>query len=151
MKAEDLVTRKALRKAMEVNPADLGNEYAKLASVYARYMELYSEAIHDHLTAKRAKELAEANAYVRIKEDALKRGKKLTEKEISYRVEVDEAYDEACATLITAEANKHRLFGICDSLRRKSEAVISLGAHQRAEMSMGGAGTPRNEDDDQDD
>lgn len=124
--------REAVTAATQVDPLQLKKEFVEIASLLATFNEQYAEALRKHLRAKRRKEETYARVYLEKRETT---EEKLTEGMLKAMVESDEEYEMACRWAIDAEIEKVRAGGRCEALRAKKDALISLGAHVRAELS----------------
>lgn len=126
----------AVMEAVSIDPLNLEAEFADIPARLAEYNEKYAVAFRRHLAAKHLVERTHSTVYLRKREEAS--GERVTEALLTARVEVDEEYIDAQQTAAIAESNKVRLWGVLDALRAKRDALISIGAHARAEM----AGSP---------
>lgn len=126
----------ATNDLMSVDPLHLKREFTEIASLLATANEQYAEALRKHLKAKRRKDETYARLYVEKRETAEER---LTGDMLKHMVEMDEEFERASQIAIDAEVGKARAFGKCEALRAKKDALISLGAHVRAEL----AGDPQ--------
>lgn len=128
----DQLEAEAVQQITEIDPLLLKDEFTKISGHLARYNELYANSLRRHLKAERHKKETYARLYVEKRETA---EEKLTEGMIKAMVEMDEEYEQACALAIDAEVEKTRAWGRCEAVRAKKDALISLGAHVRAELS----------------
>lgn len=124
------VSQSAVRTVTEVDPMLLEEHFAQLPGDLARYNELYAQAFHRLLQAKSAVDREWARIYLETRETS----EKMTEATLKAHVEVSEDYQAVRAVVIDAEIDKIRLGGILEAIRAKKDALISIGAHIRAEM-----------------
>lgn len=122
----------AVMEAVAIDPLNLEAEFVDVPARLAEYNELYARAFQRHLACKHLVERTHALVYLRKREEAS--GERVTEALLTARVETDEEYVEALRVATIAEANKVRLWGVLDALRAKKDALISIGAHARAEL-----------------
>jgi hypothetical protein len=121
--------------AVSIEPLLLEEEFSSIPAHLARYNHLYAQAYETFLLAKAAYDQTYSGASIKIREDATEDGKKKpTEGTINALIEVDDDVIEARLRMIKAEVEKVRLWGVLDALRAKKDALISIGAHIRAEM-----------------
>lgn len=124
----------AVMDAVSIEPMALDEEFSKIPSLLASFNEQYADAYRKHLVAKHGVDRSYAACYLRHREEAEARGEKVTEGLLKARVDADEQYHAAQDRAISAEVEKLRLWGVLDALRAKRDALISIGAHLRAEM-----------------
>lgn len=132
--AKKETAHEAVLAAVSINPLALTDEFTKIPSYLARYNELYADALRAHLLAKVKVDRAFAACYISERAAAEEAGDKITEALIKTRVENNETYHAAQDHSVVCESEKARLWGVLDALRAKRDALISLGAHLRAEM-----------------
>lgn len=136
----------AVLEAVAIEPVDISGEFARIASLLATYNEEYSKALSEHLRHKAAREREYSRAYLKYRTEGLELQEKITEGVIKARVVLDKGYILANERAAAAEVEKVRLSGVLDALSTKRDALISLGAHLRAEM--GGSPVIRSRDHD---
>lgn len=134
MKKNQSGVHEAVMEAVSVDPLALDDEFAKIPSLLARFNEQYADAYRKHLLSKHRVDRAFAACYLKHRGEAEERGEKITEGLLKARVDDDEAFHAAQDVAVAAEVEKLRLWGVLDALRAKRDALISLGAHMRAEM-----------------
>jgi hypothetical protein len=122
-------------EATRIDPLALDDGFVKIASLLATYNERYYEALKTHLVAKAKVDRVYAQTYLSTREELNEVGEKATEAMIKSHVEANDNYFQARMAAVEAEAEKARLWGVLDALRAKKDALISLGANARAEMS----------------
>lgn len=121
-------------RAVSVDPLLLEEEFARIPADLAYWNEKYANAYRVFLRAKATYDQVEAARALVIREEQSML-KKITEGTIRAYVETDDEVVRARLQVIDAEVEKVRLWGVLDALRAKKEALISIGAHMRAEMS----------------
>jgi hypothetical protein len=121
-------------KAVSVEPLLLEEEFASLPALLARYNEMYSQAYGTFLTAKATYDQVWSGAMLRYREDTDDTKKRPTVDAIKAMVDVDDDVIAAKLAVIEAEVEKVRLWGVLDALRCKKDALVSIGAHIRAEL-----------------
>ena len=124
-------------KAVHIEPLALSEEFARVPSDIAYWNEVYAQSYHVWLELKLARERTWAQLYQEKQSFLLtlgKSGKGPTVGEIEAEVTQAPEYLEVRSREIQAEAEKIRSYGMVDALRSKRDMLISLGAHQRAEM-----------------
>jgi hypothetical protein len=104
-------------------PADLAYWNAQYAAANERF-----------LTAKIEAERTRSSLWLEHRAKLEDAGKKPTEKMVDAAVESDDRNYDARVALMRAEVEKGRLNGILDAVRTKRDMIVSIGAHQRAEM-----------------
>jgi hypothetical protein len=124
----------AVMEAVAIDPLLLEEEFSGIGSRLAYWNEQYAESFRQFLRAKANYDRTEATRYLAIREELDNGGKKPTEATVKANVEVDDEVVTARLRLVDCEAEKVRLWGVLDALRAKKDALISLGAHIRAEM-----------------
>lgn len=122
---------KSVQQVVQIDPLLLKDEFAKLPGQLAHYNELFAQALRKYLRAERRRKETFARLYLEKRESA---EEKLSEGMIKAMVESDEEYEQACLHEIDTEVDKAKLWGICEAIRAKKDALISIGAHVRAEL-----------------
>ncbi len=115
----------------EIDPLDVNDSFIKLPAQVARANAQHADAYRTFLVAKRNVDHTFATVYL-AKRDAAEG--KTTEAYLKSLIETDEDYCAAVEQLTNADARLKRLNGVCDALRTKRDALISVGANMRAEM-----------------
>jgi len=145
-----------LLDCVTIEPLMIQEEFVRVPRDLAYWNQRYSDAYERLLTAKHEWERTKATAELRIRavnEDAMAveaettpddakpkpakgraRGGGLTEAAVAARLLLDDAVYAARVAYIAAEAEKNHLAGVLDAVRSKRDAVVSIGAHIRAEM-----------------
>lgn len=121
----------AVREVTMIEPLMLEEHFANLPGDLARFNELYAQALRKFLQAKRIHDREWSRIYLEMRES----GEKKTETALKAEVEIDDTYQSARQAMVLAEVDKVRLGGIVEAIRAKKDALISLGANLRAEMS----------------
>lgn len=126
---------KAVLEAVSMDPLDLEAEFKRIPALLAQYNEEYAVALRRWLRAKAEVDRTHARLYLEAREIAEEMGEKTTEGSLKATIESKQAYIDAVDARISSEAQKVRVGGILDALSAKKDALISIGAHMRAEMS----------------
>lgn len=121
--------------ATKINPLALDDGFIKISAQLATFNERFYEALRTHLRAKAELDRTWARLYLAIREELKDADPKTTEATIKASVDSHDEYFAARMAAAEAEAEKSRLWGVLDALRAKKDALISLGANARAEMS----------------
>jgi hypothetical protein len=124
-------------KCVAIEPMALQEEFSRVPSDIAYWNEVYAQAYQAWLELKLARERTWAQAYQEKQSFLLtlgKSGRGPTVGEIEAEVTQSSEYLEVRSKEIAAETEKIRTGGMVDALRSKRDMLISLGAHQRAEM-----------------
>lgn len=123
---------------LNIDDADISQEYIKQAGMYAFLSELLAAADRDLQYADMAKDQAEAesDAYWRDYHD--KRGEKYTEGVIKADIKMDEDCIKSQTTFIERQYNVNLLKALVNSMKMKADMLISLGAQRRSEYDMTG-------------
>ena len=125
----------AVRDAVAIEPLAIEEEFIRLPADLAYRNEMYASAYRRFLVAKHEADrtysrlMMEHRATLEASND-----KRPTEGAIKASVENDPDWDLAQRRLIDAEVGKISAYGVVDAIRTKRDALISIGAHIRAEM-----------------
>lgn len=132
-----------LLDCVNVEPLQIQEEFVRVPRDLAYWNQRYADAYEAFLRAKVELERTEGMRRLHIRAQLEDAGVKITEALVDAKLSVDEEVYTAKVTLLEAEAAKVRLNGTLDAVRSKRDALVSIGAHIRAEM----AGDPsiRNE------
>ena len=133
-----------MEECVQMEPLALQEEFVRMSADYAYWNECSAEAFKHWQELKSKREEVYATRLKDVREDLQfeldsdpnKKGK-VTVSEVESAVLTDTYYRDAKAAEIAAEAEKVRLVGYLEALRTKRDMLISLGAHQRAEMDSG--------------
>lgn len=114
---------------LQINVANLPDEYEKFPSVLYAYAEAKSSAseIFDRMKAE-LKDI-EASVYIEIKSGP----EKVTEKNLEALVQVDPRVKTSRQALFKAERDLETCKNYVESLRAKKDMLIQLGADSRKE------------------
>jgi hypothetical protein len=123
-----------LTTVANIDPLNINDEFVRIPSDIAYCNALYSDARKDKLYAELVRTRTVARLRIEHRERLLEEEKKATEGMISSAVEDDDRYQLAYQAEIDAEIREVRYRGVCEALRAKKDALISLGAQYRAEM-----------------
>lgn len=129
------LSKSKVREVVSIEPMLLQEEFVRMPSDLARYNHLYAQALRVHLLAKREVDRAWARAYLEEREQ----GEKQSEATLKAKVEISDEYQQARYHAVLAEVKLKEIGGVCEALRTKKDALISIGAHIRAEL----GGSPR--------
>lgn len=125
-----------LKASVGVDDFDLQGEFVRLSADLAFWSARYATAFKAWNMAKLELERLSAQLSLEIR-DALQgqatKGR-VTLGEIEQVLHASDPYVRARLAEVEAEAEKVRLYGVVDAVRAKREMLVSLGAHQRAEM-----------------
>ncbi len=129
-----------LTECVALEPIALSEEFARLPADYARWNELLAEAYHAYLVAALNTRRVRARATLAIRREpavyaALYRCK-ITEGTIADIVALDRDVREAEDAEAAADRDRSRVRGVLSAMSRKSEALVTIGAHQRAELTL---------------
>jgi hypothetical protein len=129
---------KYLRECTQIEPLYLEEEFVRLPADIAFWTERYAQAYHYALD----RELYRKTMYGKLYSEhstALAVGRVGARgpsvELIKAAVEQDPMYIAACQEENNAESAKVRLYGVVEALRAKKDALVSIGAQRRAEMS----------------
>lgn len=132
----------------KIDSTNLTEEYAQQVSRYVKLVRLSNQAEREATRAKAAEERAYAAADEFYREDLSKQGTKFTETMIKSLVTLDEDYITAQEAAADAQ-NRYLLYKqLVRAMEMRSDMLISMGAHQRAEISMTGMKVKEKEYDD---
>lgn len=127
-----------LKECVRVEPMLLEEEFVRLPSDIAFWSERYAEAYFHFLDRESYRKELYGRLYVEHNK-ALSMGRMGTRGptvgEIDAAVLQDPLHAAARKEENQAEAAKIRLFGVMEALRAKKDALVSIGATRRAEMS----------------
>lgn len=120
----------AVKDAVEIEPLALQEEFIRVPSDLAHWNERYAHTLRSYLLAKAEVKELEARLSLEYRETL----EKPTERAIETSVDADSRMVEARLRLIEAEVAKVRTDGVLEAIRAKRDALVSLGAHIRAEL-----------------
>lgn len=136
----DLALEQYLADCVALEPIALSEEFARLPSDYARWNELLAEAHHRYLAAALNTRRVRARATLTIRRDpavyAALYKCRITEGAIADIVALDRDVRAAEDAEAAADRDRARVRGVLSAMARKSEALVTIGAHQRAELGL---------------
>lgn len=122
-----------LRECVEIDPAQLNDEFIRIPGDLAYWSNAYAAASRDAAVAKLDYERAWAQLYLTLKaENAGNKG--ATVDWLKAACDNDPDVYDAQLLMIEKEAEKVRLRGMVDAVIAKKDMVQSLGAKLREEM-----------------
>lgn len=133
-KINELEVDDFLHDCVNVDPLFVKEEFTRVAYDLAYWNERYAVAYRAWLKAKINERRTLAFADARIRARFTDEGVKPTEPMVAAEVSVDDAVYAAQLASMEAEVEKVRLHGVVDAVRSKKDALVSIGAHVRAEM-----------------
>lgn len=122
-----------LKDSVRIVPEAIQEEFVRLPADLALWNHRYAQAYQLFVTRKVDADRLEALLEIEHRERLTMAGK-TTESQVKAAVETDSRMYDARRALIDAEVEKVRLNGVLDAVRSKRDMLISIGAHQRAEM-----------------
>lgn len=126
-----------LRECLRLDPLFLEEEFVRVVPDLAFWNEQYALAYRRHLDAELDRKTLYGRLYMehQAKLEMSRTGtRKPTVGEVESAVTTDPSYVAAKHAENVADGERVRLLGICEALRAKKDMLVSLGAHQRAEM-----------------
>jgi hypothetical protein len=118
------------RDAVAINPGMLRDEFVAFPGVLSDYGDRYAEAISEAAAKSEQLEDVEAEVYLELRAEGGH-----TEATIKAKIRRDTRVRMARELWLAAEARKSRMrHKVMDPLYAKKEMLISIGAHQRAEL-----------------
>lgn len=136
-----------LAECVKIEPTALEEEFIRIPADLSFWNQRYADTYQLWLECKLKRETLYATLYRDKKMDLENNAQPRTlasgkpgafkapsESAIDTEILLDDSYQNARAEEIAAESEKVRLWGIMDALRSKRDMLISIGAHQRAEM-----------------
>lgn len=144
-----ITVEKFLDDCVRIHPELLSEEFVSIPAHLAYWGERHARALRQVLAletevarAKDEQKEKRAQLYVQLYDERAEKGEKTSEKVMENLVDAHEdvrlareAVMLARQRLDSAEAEKARLWSVCDAIRTKKDMLVSLGAHVRAEMS----------------
>lgn len=118
---------------------DLTTPFTKISSDIAHWTERYAKALGRLLRAEAYRKRTQAELFLEIKKTQLEGGKYPSEEVAKAALQSNPRFIDAQEAEIDAEVARVRINGICEALRAKKDALVSLGADVRAER----GGDPR--------
>ncbi|KKN67989.1 hypothetical protein LCGC14_0455450 [marine sediment metagenome] len=124
-----------LMQCITIDELLLDDAFKRTPAELAYWNARFAEANRSFLIEKLDCDRMGAQLYLEHREILLTLERKPTEAMIKASVESDDRYYEARTKLVTAEAERVRLRGVCEAMITKKDMLQSLGAKLRAEMS----------------
>lgn len=116
-------------EAVAINPGMMRDEFVGFTGQLAYFGERYSLAVAKAAACSEQLKDAEAEVYLEL------RAKGGTEAELKAKVRLDRRVQLARTLSVQADADEHRFkHKVMDPLYAKRDMLISIGAHQRAEL-----------------
>ena len=127
-----------LLECVHLDPYFLDEEFARVSGDFARWNELYVEAHERYLKARLHSVRTRASRAMHIRRNiklyaAVNGNIKITESSLADMITLDPEVVTAEDVLVMADRERTRIRGILSALSRKSEAMVTIGANQRAE------------------
>lgn len=130
----DLEVDVYLFDSVTVVPELIGEEFVRVPVDMAYWSARYASAHQDFLRAKLNAERKRAEVRISERRRLIDEHLKYTEPFLDALVDSDERYIAAEDARINAEGERARLAGVLEAVRAKKDMLVSIGAHQRAEM-----------------
>ena len=129
-----------LDECLSLEPEAISEEFARLPADFARWNELYAQAHYAHSAADLAVRRARARVALRVRRDAPLYAStykcKVTEGSLADIVACDPEVCAAEDARARADRDRNRIRGILVALKAKDSALVTIGAHQRAELTL---------------
>lgn len=120
------------RDAVAINPGMLRDEFVSFPGLLSDFGARYAEAISAATAAKEALKDLEAEVYLELRAT---KSKEDTEAVLTAKLRRDPRVRMARDLFVAAEAKETRFkHKVMDPLYAKKEMIVSIGAHQRAEL-----------------
>ena len=123
---------------MAIEAANLSNEFASQASLYAWIANAVAEAESDAARAKHDREVEEAGSYEHWRAVLIQEHGKATEAMVDAQVKLDSDVLDAKVKELDAQRQFRILRALSDALKMRADMLVSMGAHLRAEAGMTG-------------
>ena len=127
-----------LTDLMSMSDATISNDMMELASKFARLAVLYASAKNYMIACKRVADVVYAQLDDNLRANHKANKIKYTEALLKNEITAHESYIEAIIELENAQYAVEVLRQLIDSLKMKSDMLISVGAQLRSEMGMTG-------------
>lgn len=129
-----------VKKECAVDEQNVAEEFYQHASMYAWYASVLAlyEAKADRL--KYQVEVMESMLDRRIREDAVKVGSKIAEKQVEGAIHLDQKWQVLMDEYLDARSIVKRLAALVRALEMKRDMLIQVGARMRAELGLGKGG-----------
>ena len=129
---------KIIKDAITVSPEALQEEFIRLPGDIAHWSGRYAQAVRLFLIAEAARREAEARAWLECKAAGIasagEKGKAPTVDDLKAMVATRPEVLACVVEEIETAAEKERVRGIYEAVRTKKDAIVSIGATQRAEL-----------------
>lgn len=133
VKAQVINPGEATRDA-SVDPLDISNEMIQQSGLYLKYALKHQKALTAESNAKMKLEITQSAVDMKIREDAVTSGEKLTEKKIEAMtttnprvINAQKEYNDAKAAVVLCK-------DILEALKQKKDMIIQIGVREREEM-----------------
>ncbi len=123
-----------IEEVVSIDALRLQDAFIRVPADLARWTEKYAQSLRRALRTEATRKRVFAERFLDIKTTPIDGMKGPSEAVIKMKVETDDLYMEAVDNEIDAEVERMRTHGIVEAIRGKKDALISLGAHVRAEM-----------------
>lgn len=114
---------------LKVDVTNINEEFSKIGLLLYRYTEVWEAAREKEGLLKHALEEAEGSEYIRFKTE----GEKVTVDHLKALVQTSKKVKEATESYLAAKRDSGTLYGVIDGLRKKADALVTIGANIRAE------------------
>lgn len=131
---EDPAVAAILRRAVQILPSEIQEEYRRLPGEVAYAGMLLAEAERAQREAELDARMVTARRALTIRAELEMRGQKVTEGLVAANLESDSQWQDAQVREIARRADRARIKAVCDALDAKRDMLISYGAHVRQEM-----------------
>lgn len=119
------------QRAVSIDRRQLGGEFIELSGHLAYWGDRYADAQVAKLRAEMGAKKLRRRIYLQLR-SVKEKGD--TETSLDARVETDPMVDEADELVLLRTAASLKLRSLVESIRTKGDMLVSLGAHQRAEL-----------------
>lgn len=130
----DVTLDEYLIQCVTIDELLLDDAFKRTPAELAYWNARFADANRAYLLEKIESDRMAAQLYLEQREILLTLERKPTEAMIKASVECDDRHYNARIKLVTAEAEKVRLRGVCEAMLAKKDMLQSLGAKLRAEM-----------------
>lgn len=127
-------TQDEMLRVCRINPEIIQEEFAQIPGNVARWAFRAAEAAEAHQRAEMEFEIGEADLKERHRNRLHGDGGKATIPQVDAATICDPEYRKLSEDVISAARAKADALAMVEALRAKRDMLISLGAHQRAEM-----------------
>lgn len=123
-----------LHDCVSIEPTEIEEEFVRVPAELAYWSHRYAESYERRVRAKL--QLDRVAAMLRLKHRSIMEDEKvkITESQVDARVETDDEMFAAREAMLRAEVDEVRTKGAVEAVRAKRDMLVSIGAHQRAEM-----------------